>query len=256
MAKSGLAPRRHHDAGEVRELRQQMRGGRHQLMRAVGVQFVFELVDLALLERLDDHQAVDEETVALRRRHAAGRRVRTRDEAHLLEVGHHVADRRRRQLEAGLPRQRARADRLAVGDVALDQRLQQVGGARIEHSVHCSLAAGRLLDRTADSKAVVGCGLIAAMPAPPTRFPRIALVGRHATPGHRRAARAHRRVPRRARPRGRARGGNGAVHAAAPAIASADSDRTRHAAPTSRSCWAATARCCRSRAGSRRTTSR
>jgi hypothetical protein len=50
-------------------------------------------------------------------------------QAHLLEVRHHVADGRRRQIEAGILRQRARADRLAVADIALHQHLQQVPGA-------------------------------------------------------------------------------------------------------------------------------
>ncbi len=96
-----LAPLgRHHDAGEMRQLRQQRRGRAHELLRPVGGELALEPMDLDLLERLHHHQAVDEEAVALGGRDAAGRGVRARDVAHLLEVGHHVADRRRRQLEA------------------------------------------------------------------------------------------------------------------------------------------------------------
>ena len=144
-------PRRRDDAGEVRELRQHLRRGVDELLRPIGLELSLQLADLDLLERLDDQQAVDEEPVALGRRNAAGRRVRARDEAHLLEVGHDVADRRRRQLEARLPRQHARADRLAVGDVALDQRLQQVLRARIQHAGYCTPAVRRLRPRLVGS---------------------------------------------------------------------------------------------------------
>ena len=44
-----------------------------------------------------------------------------------------LVDRRRREFEAGILRQRARADRLAFDDVAFDQGLEQGLGARVEH---------------------------------------------------------------------------------------------------------------------------
>jgi hypothetical protein len=77
------------------------------LLRTIGDEFAFEPVDLAAIERFGHHQTVDEETVALGRRHAARGRMRAADEPHLLQVRHYVADRRRRKLEAGVPRQRA-----------------------------------------------------------------------------------------------------------------------------------------------------
>ena len=58
--------------------------------------------------------------------------VRARDEAHLLEICHDVADARGREVEPGIFGQGARADRLAVGDVALHQRFQQQLGAFVE----------------------------------------------------------------------------------------------------------------------------
>ncbi len=129
-----LAPLgRHHHAGELRQLRQETGRRAHQLLRPVGDEFAFEPVDLAAIERLGHHQAVDEEAVTLGRRHAARGRMRAADEAHLLQVRHHVADRRRRKLEAGVPRQRARTDRLPVADVPLDQRLEEVLRARFKH---------------------------------------------------------------------------------------------------------------------------
>ena len=106
-------------------------------------------LNLDLLERLDDHQGVDEKAIALGRRNPARGRVRAGDEAHLLEVGHHIAYRRRRKLQSRLPRQRTRAHRLAVGDVALDQRLQQVLRARIHDWSHCT--AGLVGKATTDT---------------------------------------------------------------------------------------------------------
>ena len=175
MAERRLAAlRRHHHARELRELRQDARGRAHELLRPVGGQLAFEPVDLALLERLDDHQAVDEEAVALRRGHAAGGRVRARDEAHLLQVGHHVADRRRRQVEPRMPRQRARADRLAVADVAFDQRLEEVLRARIQHGRDSTAARARrgaahrnaagALVRMDEVRPARACGLIGPCP--------------------------------------------------------------------------------------------
>jgi hypothetical protein len=49
----------------------------------------------------------------------------------LFQVGHDVADGGGTQIQAGVARQRARTDRLAVADVALDQKLQQVLGALV-----------------------------------------------------------------------------------------------------------------------------
>ena len=54
VAERRLAPlRRHHDAGEMRELRQERRGGvAHELLRPVGGELALEPMDLDLLERL------------------------------------------------------------------------------------------------------------------------------------------------------------------------------------------------------------
>jgi hypothetical protein len=42
--------------------------------------------------------------------------------AQFFQIRHDVADRGRTQIQAGIARQRPRADRLAIADVALDQR--------------------------------------------------------------------------------------------------------------------------------------
>ena len=111
-----------------------LRRGADQQMRPVRLQLALQLADLGFVERLDHEQAVDEKAIALGRRHAAGGRVRAGDEPHLFEVRHDIANRRRRQLQSGLPRQHARPDGLAIGDVAFDQRLEQMLGARVKHA--------------------------------------------------------------------------------------------------------------------------
>ena len=125
------------------------RRGAHELLRPVGVQLAFEPVDLALLERLDHHQAVDEEPVALGGRHAAGGRVRARDEAHLLQVRHarcaSVAG------DSSRPEWRDSA-REPTGwpslDVAFDQRLEEVLRARIQHGADSTAARRGNVGRT------------------------------------------------------------------------------------------------------------
>ena len=233
MPKRGLTPaRRRDDARETSQVRQQLRRGVDERLRPIGIELVLQFADFALLERLDHEQAVDEKAITLRRRHAARRRMRTRDEAHFFEIRHHVADRRRGQFEPRLPRQHPRADRLAVGNVALDQRLQQMLRAGVKHESPFY-------------------ALIAAMSASVRAFPTIALVGRHATPGIAEplgrlaaflVARGHRGVDRC---------GDREVHAASRATPRRRRSSSR-AQPISRSSSAATVPCSRSRASSRR----
>ncbi len=120
--------------------------------------------------RLRRQHGVDEQPVAARGRDAAGAGVRAGDQAELLEVGHHVADRRRRQLEAAGARQRARADRLAVGDVALDQGLQQGLGTLVKHRFF-TRCTRPILPASRRGR----CGVIPRMA---TRFRHAALVGK------------------------------------------------------------------------------
>src|SRR5581483_9701533 len=86
--------------------------------------------------------------------------MRACDQSHVLEIGHHVADRGGRQIEPRVLGKRARADRLALGDVSLNQGLEQDLRALVEHAIHCTLAL---------------------MPAKPS-FSRIALIGKLGTP--------------------------------------------------------------------------
>ncbi len=137
MAKCRFAPPgRHHHAGKLRELGQQRRRRVDELLRAIAVELAFEPLDLALLERLHDHQRVDEKPIAPRCGHPARGSVRTGDQTHVFQVGHHVADRGWRKLESRMPGKHARAHRLTFGDVALDQRFQQMLGSGIHLGRH------------------------------------------------------------------------------------------------------------------------
>ena len=138
LAQRGVAlARQGHDAGEPRHARQHLRSRCDQRLGVVGVlaEARLDRGDLVVLERLILEQRVDEEPVALVGRDAAGRGVRRSDEAELFEIRHHVADGRRAQVQPEVARQRARADRLAVADIVLDQQLQQLLGALIQRFV-------------------------------------------------------------------------------------------------------------------------
>ena len=116
---------------------------RHQLRRAaqqaLGAgarrQFRAQPRHLAVGQRLDLQQAVDEHPVALRSGHAAGRGVRRRQQAHVLQLGQDVADRGRADIQPRVTGQGLRPHGLAVADVARDQRPQQQPRARIEKGV-------------------------------------------------------------------------------------------------------------------------
>jgi len=188
---------------------------------------------------LHDHQAVDEEAVALRRRDAAGRRVRARRCSPFLEVGHHVADRGRRQLEPRLLRQHTRSHRLTVDDETARRGSSAgtVSGGRAwdpfyrrRRPIGCrsSRSCGCPLGRKGRRSSLVGFGEESGLCSnrgddfaydrrPPLRRRRVppgALIGRHASadlaqPLSRLAAFLRLRRTRR-----RDRGGNRALDAA------------------------------------------
>jgi hypothetical protein len=58
------------------------------------------------------------------------------EEAQLLEVRHHVADGRRGELVLQAPRDRARAHRLAGGDVGVDDLAEDLARAGVEFDDH------------------------------------------------------------------------------------------------------------------------
>ena len=72
------------------------------------------------------HERVHVVTVAGVGRHPAGRRVRVRQHAELLELGEVVADRRRGGAEREALGEMPRADRRRAGDVLLDDEAQDL----------------------------------------------------------------------------------------------------------------------------------
>jgi hypothetical protein len=79
-------------------------------------------------------QPVHEQAQALLGRQAAGAGVGRVEQPRLLQIGHHVADRGRRQVERQAARQRAAADRLAGLHIDLDQLAQHRCGAGIKRA--------------------------------------------------------------------------------------------------------------------------
>ena len=114
----------------------------HQL-RLVGVDGFLDFGKLVAAQRLDGEQRIDEQAVAERRWHASGRGVRAGDETHFLQVRHHIADSGRREFQAGVFRQSARADRLTFRNVAFDQGLEQGLRAVVEHVPIVFISADR-----------------------------------------------------------------------------------------------------------------
>jgi len=88
----------------------------------------------ALLARqaAEFEQRVDVEAQAELSRQAACAGVRRVDEAQLLEVLHHVADRGGRQRDRQQARQVSRADRLAAGEIGIDDAAEDFARPRVE----------------------------------------------------------------------------------------------------------------------------
>ena len=83
-------------------------------------------------EVADLHQGIDEKAQAEFGRQPAGRGMRRIDQAELLEIRHHVADRGRRQRHRDQARNVARADRFAGREIAFDDLTKNVARALVE----------------------------------------------------------------------------------------------------------------------------
>ena len=101
MAEGSLALRCHHHAGKLRQFGEHLRGRSDHALRLIGQQVLAHFVARHIVKRLHREQGIDKQAVAARRGDAPGRGVRAGDEAEVFEIGHHVADGRRREVEAG-----------------------------------------------------------------------------------------------------------------------------------------------------------
>src|SRR6266849_8790744 len=129
-----LALAGNHDAREMGELGEKLRGRADEALRVVGMKIDFELADLDAIELLYGKQGIDEETIAAGGGNPSRRGMGAGDKTEFLEVRQHVPDRGRAQIQTGVARQRSRADRLTFGDIALHQGLEQDLRATVQHS--------------------------------------------------------------------------------------------------------------------------
>ena len=129
-----LQQRRHEDEADL--IGESGKGERRFVKNVIDLGAVGDLLvdrlTLPLRERPRRHQVVDEEAVAAVGRNAAGRGVRLRQVAEVLEIGHDVAEAGRRELKAAALRQRAGADRFARGNVLHDDLAQDLPRASVE----------------------------------------------------------------------------------------------------------------------------
>ena len=103
------------------------------LVDLVGVPHLFvDRLPIARAEHPGTHQMIDEETVAAVGGNAAGGGMRLLQVSEVLEVGHDVAEARRRELKTAGSSQRSRADGLACRYVLDDDLAQHLAGAAVE----------------------------------------------------------------------------------------------------------------------------
>ena len=127
---------REHQAGAARQARQHLAGlGQHMLQRGAAARRLDLRLDHAALlvgEIAEFHEGIDEEAQPLLRRKPARRDMRRIDEAEMLQIAHDVAHRRRRQRVRKHTGQVARADRLAVLKIGIDDQPENVARARVQ----------------------------------------------------------------------------------------------------------------------------
>ncbi len=122
--------------GAARQAGQHLAGLGEQFLRgavpAAAGHAALDLGPLLLAHIADLEQPVDEQAQARLRRQAAGARMRRVDEAERLQIRHDVAHRGRRQRHRQRAAQIARADRLAGGEIGLDDALEDLARALVE----------------------------------------------------------------------------------------------------------------------------
>ena len=77
-------------------------------------------------------QSVNEEPQSGIGGNSAGRSMWGIQQSGILQIGHHIADRRRRQLQIEATRQGPRPDRLSGLEIAVNDLTQNIGAARIQ----------------------------------------------------------------------------------------------------------------------------
>ncbi len=122
------------DAGAMRQTGQRRRRLLQRLRQALAARRAqrLDIVPLVLGEVAEFQQTVHEQAQPGLGRQTPGRGVRRIEQPRLFEIGHHVADRRRRQVLPEQPRQRARADRLAGLHESVDDQAKNLAAAIVQ----------------------------------------------------------------------------------------------------------------------------
>ena len=120
-------------AGQARQPRQRFaKGCFNRLRLADRRKLGLDRLPLRLGEIAELHQRIDEKPQAQFGRQPPGRGMRRVDQAELLEVRHHVADRGRRQRHGDQARNVARADGFAGRQIALDDLAKDIPRTLVE----------------------------------------------------------------------------------------------------------------------------
>ena len=127
---------RQHDAGAAGQIGEQARRLRQRALEAAfvrgGADLIVDPRALLAREAAEFEQRVDIEAQAELGRQPPRAGVRGVDQPEFLEILHDVADRGRRQRNRQQAREHARADRLAAGEIGIDDAAEDFARARVE----------------------------------------------------------------------------------------------------------------------------
>src|SRR5688572_25334710 len=122
-----------HDADLIAELGEQLRGQVKDFFDLTGVtDLIVDRMPLGLRQTARVHHVVDEKAIPAIGGDPTGRGVRLLQVPEILEVSHHIPKARRRKLETAALGERARANRLAAGDMLQNDLAQDFASPAIE----------------------------------------------------------------------------------------------------------------------------
>ena len=149
LLQPGIVLGRHHDAGAARQPGQHAhRVAEHRFERLLlrrGLDLRLDLLAFARTDVAKLKHGVDEKTQAKLGRQPPGAGVRRVNQAKLFEILHHIAHGGGRQRHRQQARDMARADRLAAGEIGIDDLTEDLARALVEVRQGC--LARRATDR-------------------------------------------------------------------------------------------------------------
>ena len=132
VAEYRTVTRTHDHPDKLRQARKHVRRIGNDLLRLIGYQRQRGF-HVAHMFRFGGDQGIHKQAVSTSGRHPSGRCVGTGNQPQRLQIGHDVADGGWRELKPRRPGKRARAYRLAIGNVTVHQGLEQQLGTIIQH---------------------------------------------------------------------------------------------------------------------------